>query len=162
MKQGNRSFILPLVVTLALLSPASAICQSGRVSRLTFDSSEIKKIFLTPGLVSTIEFPAQVMEVKLGNPADIKVTVGKVNPREITIILNGKTPFGSNMFVRCENKVFLFDVIPSSTQHQDYIQVSGRLRVESSNMKELSSSSRLGLSVKHNISKSKTLIGSSK
>lgn len=131
---------------------------SDRVSKIYFESDEVKRIFLTPGLVSTLEFPAQVMEVKLGNPQDIKVQIGKINPREITVILNGKTPFGSNMFVRSENKVFLFDVIPSSSRHQDYVQVFGRIRVANSEMKEISSSK----SVLHNSLNTKKLIGSSR
>lgn len=96
-----------------------------RVSSTQTDLSKVQKIYLSPGLVSLIEFPSNIVEVRVGNPESVKAIISQASPKELTLLLNHQNSVPSNLIVRAEKRVFIFDLVPSQTQHQDFIKVSG-------------------------------------
>lgn len=109
------------------LSIASA--QVNRVESNFHDISSASKIYLRPGLVSVLEFPDSVSEVRVGNPGVVKVLISQVSPRELTVYFKGSKAQPTNLIVKANKKVFLFDLIPSNTNHQDYLKIRGSIGV---------------------------------
>lgn len=98
------------------------------IDRLTSghsDLSQVEKIYLSPGLVSLIEFPQNIIEVRVGNPKSLKALISQVSPKELTIYLTNGTSVASNLIVRAEKRIFVFDIVPSKSNHQDYVKIKG-------------------------------------
>lgn len=108
----------------SLLMPL-AFADVGRLVSSQSDLSKVDKIYLSPGLVSLIEFPQNIIEVRVGNPRSLKALISQVSPKELTVYLTGGTSAPSNLIVRAEKRVFVFDVVPSKSNHQDYIKIRG-------------------------------------
>ena len=96
-----------------------------RVSSTQADLSKVQKIYLSPGLVSLVEFPSNIVEVRVGNPESVKAIISQASPRELTLLLNHQNSVPSNLIVRAEKRVFIFDLVPSQSIHQDFVKVSG-------------------------------------
>ncbi|WP_413578597.1 hypothetical protein ACLVWU_08675 [Bdellovibrio sp. HCB290] len=96
-----------------------------RIVSINKDLSEVKKIYLHAGLVSTVEFQDAITSVKIGNGSSFKVEISPSNPKEVTLRLVSQRSEPTNLLVRVEKKVFIFDLIPSRNTHQDYVKVSG-------------------------------------
>lgn len=116
---NSRSLIY---LTLLCSVPALAV---NRISAINKDLSQVKKIYLHAGLVSTVEFTAPVWGVKVGNNNSIKAEISPSNPKEVTLRLKYQNAEPTNMIVRVEKKVFIFDLIPSKSNHQDYVLIRG-------------------------------------
>lgn len=106
------SLILPL-----------AFADVGRLTTGNSDLSQVEKIYLSPGLVSLVEFPQNIIEVRVGNPKSVKALISQVSPKELTIYLTGGVSAPSNLIVRAEKRVFVFDIVPSRVNHQDYVKI---------------------------------------
>ncbi len=106
------SLILPL-----------AFADVGRLTTGNSDLSQVEKIYLSPGLVSLVEFPQNIIEVRVGSPKSVKALISQVSPKELTIYLTGGASAPSNLIVRAEKRVFVFDIVPSRANHQDYVKI---------------------------------------
>ncbi|MBX2994914.1 MAG: hypothetical protein KF681_08830 [Bdellovibrionaceae bacterium] len=49
--------------------------------------------------------------------------ISAVSPKELTLTMNQSIP--SNLLIRAGKRMYVFDVVPSKTTHQDYVKVSG-------------------------------------
>lgn len=96
-----------------------------RISSTIQDLSQVETIRLSPGLVSVIELPKPVTEVRVGNPGAVKVSISTVSPKEITLYLQGTIVGATNLIVRAEKRVYVFDIVPSRMVHQDFLKVAG-------------------------------------
>ncbi len=96
-----------------------------RLSSTHTDLSKVQKIYLSPGLVSLVEFPSNIVEIRVGNPESVKAIISQASPRELTLLLNHQNSVPSNLIVRAEKRVFVFDLVPSHSIHQDFVKVSG-------------------------------------
>jgi len=104
-------------VGIALAAPPS------RVSSMRKDLSQAEVIYLATGLVSVVEFPAPILEVRNGNPNSIRAMISTVSPKELTLTMNQSIP--SNLVIRAGKRMYVFDIVPSKSTHQDYVKVSG-------------------------------------
>lgn len=107
-----------LLLTICHAAPA-------RISTMTKDLGAAERIYLSAGLASVIEFPRPIGEVRVGDPASLKVQVSTVSPKELTVYLTGTSAIPTNLIVRADRRVFVFDVVPSRVNHQDYLKVRG-------------------------------------
>lgn len=96
-----------------------------RISSSLVNLGEVHKIFLAQGLVSVIQLPYPVTEVKVGNPNDVQVQISKTLPSELTLILKRGNAKATNLIARCGARTFVFDLIPSQKTHQDLVKISG-------------------------------------
>lgn len=102
-----------------------AFAQVDRLSLTQVNLSQVDKIYLSPGLVSVLEFPQNIIEVRVGNPKSVKAIISQVSPKELTVYLSSGSSSPSNIIVRSEKRVFVFDVVPSRIHHQDYVRIRG-------------------------------------
>lgn len=96
-----------------------------RISSIYVDIGKPIKYFLYPGRSGLIDFPCSIISATPGPGKDIELKVGTTNAKEVHIFLRSGASEPTNMIVRCQDAVFVFDVIPSTQKHQDYLQISG-------------------------------------
>lgn len=104
-----------------------AICHASpaRISTMTKDLGAAERIYVSAGLASVVEFPRPIVEVRVGDPSSLKVQISTVSPRELTIYLSGGGASPTNLIVRADRRIYVFDVVPSRANHQDYVRVRG-------------------------------------
>lgn len=113
------------VLTLGFLASVQGRASVNRISSVYKDLSKVEKIYLHAGLISVVEFPDPVLEVRIGNTKAFRVEISQISPRELSVYLLRSEAQPSNLIVRSNQKIYVFDVIPSTATHQDYIKVSG-------------------------------------
>ena len=104
---------------------SSAFAQTDRVSTVNHNLSTVDKIYVAAGLASVIEFPKNIIEVRVGDSQSVKVLISQVSPKELTIYLSSTASKASNLIVRADKKVYVFDIVPSTNNHQDYVKIKG-------------------------------------
>lgn len=113
-------------LTLTLLCLSSiGYAEVKRISSIYKDLSQSQKIYLHAGLISVLEFPQNILEVRLGNPKSVKAQLSQVSPRELTLFLSQQAVEPTNLIIKSEKRFYIFDIIPSKTSHQDYVKISG-------------------------------------
>lgn len=112
---------------IALISVVSSVVLADvkRISSVYKDLGQSQKIYLHAGLISVVEFPQSILEVRLGNPKSIKAQLSQVSPRELTLYLSQQAVEPTNLIVKSEKRFYIFDIIPSKASHQDYVKISG-------------------------------------
>lgn len=111
-------------VFLVLLNLSFA--EVNRISSVTKDLGKVEKIYLNEGLISVLDFPEEVSDVKVGNAKDFKIILSEKFPKEITVFLSrGNVGIFTNLIVRTGRGVYVFDLVSSKTNHQDYLKVTG-------------------------------------
>lgn len=106
-----------------------AQAQSNRIESNFHNVGAPSKLFLKPGLISVIEFPQQISEVRIGNPNSVKTLISQISPKELTVFFKSANAVPTNLIVRSDRKVFVFDLIPSKSTHQDYVKIRGSVGV---------------------------------
>lgn len=96
-----------------------------RISTVSKDLGRVDQIYLAPGLVSVVDMPSPVLEARVGDPKSLKVSISSVSANEVTLILGNSQASATNLIVRTDRRTFVFDVIPSKTNHQDYVKIRG-------------------------------------
>jgi hypothetical protein len=83
------------------------------------------RFYLYPGRSGLIDFPCSIISATPGPGKDVELKVGATNAKEVHIFLRTGASEPTNMIVRCQEAVFVFDIIPSTQSHQDYLQIVG-------------------------------------
>lgn len=104
---------------------STAFAQTERVSSINHNLSAVDKIYVTAGLASVVEFPKNIIEVRVGDSQSVKALISQVSPKELTVYLSSTASKASNLIVRADKKVYVFDIVPSTTNHQDYVKIKG-------------------------------------
>ncbi|MBS1972651.1 MAG: hypothetical protein JSU04_20250 [Bdellovibrionales bacterium] len=117
--QSFKTFIL------ALFLSSTGHAEIKRISSIYKDLSQSQKIYLHGGLISVLEFPQNIVEVRIGNPKSIKAVLSQVSSKELTLYLSQQAVEPTNLIVKSEKRFYVFDIIPSKTSHQDYVKISG-------------------------------------
>ena len=100
-----------------------------RIESIHKNIGQSSKIYLKPGLVSVLEMPQNIIEVRIGNPNDLKGVISQVSPKEITLFFKTSNASATNLILRSDRKVYVFDVIPSQNKHQDYVKISSGIGI---------------------------------
>lgn len=103
----------------------TAFAQTDRISTVSHDLANVDKIYVAAGLVSVLEFPQNIIEVRVGDLSSVKAVISQVSPKELTIYLSSSESKATNIIVRAEKKVYVFDIVPSNSSHQDYVKIRG-------------------------------------
>lgn len=128
MKSFSHASVLLMVIGFAVVSYSEVDL---RISRQSVNIAKPKTIRLAPGLVSLIEFPDPIIEVRIGDPKSIKALISQVSVKELTVYLTTTSASPSNLIVRSGKRVFVLDIVPSKTSHQDYVLIRSAFRSES-------------------------------
>lgn len=96
-----------------------------RIQSTRFDRSQVKRIFLAPGLGSIILFPCALVETFVGRSEDLKAQISPNDKKTLFLNLKLNSSLPTNLIARCEadKTVFVFDVIPSQVKHQDVVEI---------------------------------------
>ena len=112
-----------------------------RISEKEVDLSKPHPIYMTAGRATLLDFPCDITPTILGLTNDITATIGPDNKNTMTLWVNSDGSQPTNMIVKCNDEVFVFDILPNRSNHQDYINIvdyyDGRFR---KNRKLISSS----------------------
>jgi hypothetical protein len=102
-----------------------AWAQPHRLESKYVNIAESSQIYIKPGLINVLELPQNIIEVRIGNPNELKAIISQVSPRELTLYFKHSNVSATNLIVRSDRKTYVFDIIPSNSKHQDYVKVSG-------------------------------------
>lgn len=102
-----------------------AFGQTERISTINHNLAKVDKIYVAAGLVSVLEFPQNIIEVRVGDVSSVKVAISQVSPKEMTVYLSSSASKATNIIVRAEKKIYVFDIIPNRSNHQDYVKIRG-------------------------------------
>lgn len=103
----------------------TVFAQTERISSVNHNLSSVDKVYIAAGLASVVEFPKNIIEVRVGDNQSVKALISQVSPKELTIYLSSTASKASNLIVRADKKVYVFDIVPSTTNHQDYVKIKG-------------------------------------
>ncbi|MBK7892168.1 MAG: hypothetical protein IPJ84_15395 [Bdellovibrionales bacterium] len=95
------------------------------ISRAVVDLSKSTEIHIAPGRVSVLAMPESIAEAKVGAPGKLKVVPSASDSTELTLFWVEGGAFRTNLIVRTTKRIFVFDVVPVTSGHQDVIQVRG-------------------------------------
>jgi|GEM_PF-2414734 len=101
----------------------TAIGKVDRISEQSMDLSKPMKIRMTPGRSSVLEFPCKISHTILGLDGDVKTTIGPDNKESMALWLSGEASKPTNIIVKCEGQIFVFDIVPTKHSHQDYVVI---------------------------------------
>lgn len=106
------------------LCSVPAIAQE-RIQSMRFDKSQVQRIYLAPGLGSIVLFPCGLQEVFIGRGEDLKAQISPNDKKTLFLNLKLNSSLPTNVIVKCspEKSIFVFDVIPSRTRHQDLVEI---------------------------------------
>lgn len=112
-----------LLFVISLFS-VSAMAQE-RIQSMRFDKSQVQRIYLAPGLGSIVLFPCGLQEVFIGRGEDLKAQISPNDKKTLFLNLKLNSSLPTNVIVKCspEKSIFVFDVIPSRTRHQDLVEI---------------------------------------
>ncbi|MFP5519662.1 MAG: hypothetical protein ACLGGX_07140 [Bdellovibrionia bacterium] len=118
----NLLFVIS-VITGALAD--TSLAQVDRIQSMRFDKSQVQRIYLAPGLGSIVLFPCALQEVFIGRSEDLKAQISPNHKKTMFLNLKLNSSLPTNVIVRCspERNIFVFDVIPSRSRHQDLVEI---------------------------------------
>lgn len=97
-----------------------------RIKSISFDKSKVEKIYVASGLTTLVSFNCDINEMISGNEEQVTLKPLITNKRQMIITLSKDAAQPTNIFVRCGQKTdpFVFDIVPSKKNHQDYIKIN--------------------------------------
>lgn len=103
----------------------ATMAQVERIQSTRFDRSQVMRIYLAPGLGSLVLFPCALVEVFVGRSEDLKAQVSPSDKKTLYLNLKLNSSLPTNMIAKCEieKNIFVFDVVPSKSQHQDLVDI---------------------------------------
>lgn len=115
--------ILFLLILFVLIFNANAESKVPRISVQTYHQGTVMKLYLSPGRSTVVDFPCQVTKASGGTGGDLHVTLATSIGNEVDLALDSSVSASTSLIVRCKENVFVFDVIPSLVNHQNYIKI---------------------------------------
>lgn len=97
-----------------------------RIKSISFNKSKVEKIYIAAGLTTLVSFNCDINEMISGNDEQVTLKPLNTNKRQMIITLAKNAAQPTNIFVRCGQKIdpFIFDVVPSKKNHQDYLKIN--------------------------------------
>jgi len=86
----------------------------------------VQKITLKAGLISVLEFPKPIDEVRIGDPKSVKTHFSQAKPHELTLYLTSSHSKPTNLIVSAKKHTFILDLVPSANVHQDYVKIQNQ------------------------------------
>jgi hypothetical protein len=96
-----------------------------RIGTLTIDKQNVQKLYIAEGRSSMVIFPCNIKTFSTGPTKDIAANVNERDSKILEIWLGKASKQPAGLKVICNDHFFAFDVIPSTTIHQDFVNVRG-------------------------------------
>lgn len=94
-----------------------------RISETEMDRSRPNLIYMTPGRSTLLDFPCEISHAILGLTNDIKMTIGPDSKKTMSLWLSSDQSQPTNLTVKCDSEIYVFDIYPNSNNHQDYLNI---------------------------------------
>lgn len=89
------------------------------------DLSLAQRVSISPGRVSVLRLPEPIAEAKVGSPSHLKAVLSASDQSELTLFWVAPKPPTTNLIVRTTKRIFVFEILPTLSRHQDYLKVRG-------------------------------------
>jgi hypothetical protein len=96
-----------------------------RISSKYVDRGRPQTIYMVAGMATLIELPTPINQVRVGNADDVQYTKPDQPENEITLFLKSAQAKPTNLFLISGKSKYIFDIVPSKSIHQDYIEIIG-------------------------------------
>lgn len=123
LKLNKKSWLLFWILILLI---ACLVIREASPESVKFIMTSEKKpetLFLFPGRISLLHLPCPITKAIVGSPSDIKAEVDSFSPKDAHVLLKKWRSEPSNLILKCSDKVFVFNLMPSRKSHYDYIKV---------------------------------------
>lgn len=112
---------------ISLISSSQAYANIERLQSVRFNKAQVQRLHLAPGLGTIVTFPCSIQEAFLGRSEDLKAQISPNDKKVLFLNLKLNSSLPTNVIVKCfpERNIFVFDVIPSKSKHQDLVEVRG-------------------------------------
>lgn len=110
--------------SITILISISAFSQNNpRIQQLYLNKSTTQKIYLSPGLATSVSMPCEIDEI-ITPGAGILNHISERNKSRFSLQISN-TARSTNFIVHCIDKTYVFDLIVNKNLHNDYIEVIG-------------------------------------
>lgn len=118
-----------LSLTLILSSPGvfAKACLD-RISNIYVNLCEVQKVCMYPNRITTIDFPCEVEDPEIGPGGDAIIKLSDRFRRSLKLYLNSGQSRPTSLSVRCGEDIFVFDLVPSFSNHSDVVKINGVVR----------------------------------
>ena len=96
-----------------------------RIQSQIVDLGQVIKVYMAVGMVTLIQIPNAVTGIRTGNPDAVQYFRPDKPENEVTLILKDANAKPTNLIIRSGKRIYVFDIIPSTTVHQDVIEIIG-------------------------------------
>lgn len=96
-----------------------------RISTHTAHLGKVQPVYMVAGMATLIEVPEAVTGIRLGNPKSVEYFRPDQPENEVTLILKSAKAKPTNLIIRAGKKKYVFDIIPSTSIHQDLLEITG-------------------------------------
>ena len=96
-----------------------------RISSQIMDLGHAYPIYMVAGMATLVILPGPVTGIRTGNPESIQYFRPDKPENEVTVVLQNQNSKPTNLILRSGKKIYVFDVVPSKTVHQDVLEVVG-------------------------------------
>lgn len=96
---------------------------SPRIQELFLDQSMPQKIYLVPGLASSIQMPCEIDEVVTPSSGILK-NLSERNKNRFSLEITGDAR-PTNFIVHCIYTTYVFDIVVNNKTHNDFIKIVG-------------------------------------
>ena len=111
------SLIIPVFLT------QSAFANNPRIQQLYLNKSTTQKIYLSPGLATSVKMPCQIDEV-ITPGSGILNHISERNKSRFSLEISNAAR-STNFIVHCVDATYVFDLVVNKNLHNDYIEVMG-------------------------------------
>lgn len=96
-----------------------------RISSQIMDLGKAYPVYMVAGMATLVILPGPVTGIRTGNPDSIQYFRPDKPENEVTIVLKNQSAKPTNLILRSGQKIYVFDVVPSKSVHQDVLEVVG-------------------------------------
>ena len=122
----NRRFNRWICIFVMLAAPhAKAEDAPSRIQSQIVDLGQVHAIHMAVGMVTLIQIPNAVTGIRIGNPDAVQYTRPDKPENEVTLVLKDANAKPTNLIIRSGKRIYVFDIIPSASVHQDLIEIMG-------------------------------------
>lgn len=111
-------------VVFSLLLSTNVFASVSRMEEKAINIASVNPVYLSFGRAALLEFPCEVKKVTLGLTESYRVFLDKNAKKELAISMVGEVKHPSNMLVRCDRYLLVFDLIPSEKVHQANLRIT--------------------------------------
>lgn len=112
-----------IIITLCFVLNAQSV---KRIKSISFNKAKVERIYIAAGMTSLVTFNCDINEMISGNDEQVSLKPLITNKKQMIITLAKNAAQPTNIFIKCGQRIdpYIFDIVPSKTNHQDYLKIN--------------------------------------